>query len=74
MSLKASTGFVVAMPDYIGYGAIGILEHPYEHRVSLASACNDMLLTIFEFLDAKEIEEIYLMDYSEGGYATLSTQ
>ena len=37
MSLKASTGFVVAMPDYMGYGAIGILEHPYEHRVSLAS-------------------------------------
>lgn len=56
------------------FGAIGTLENPYEHRVSLASACNDMLLTILEFLEAKEIEEIYLMGYSEGGYATLSTQ
>ena len=36
--------------------------------------CNDMLLAILEFLEAKEIEEIYLMGYSEGGYATLSTQ
>ncbi len=74
MSLMASTGFVVAMPDYIGYGASGTLEHPYEHRVSLAAACNDMLLATLEFLETKEIEEIYLMGYSEGGYATLSTQ
>ena len=28
--------------------------------------CNDMLLAILEFLEAKEIEEIYLMGYSEG--------
>ena len=40
----------------------------------MAAACNDMLLATLEFLETKEIEEIYLMGYYEGGYATLSTQ
>lgn len=75
MAIFASTGFIVTMPDYIGYGASSALPHPYEHRASLARACNDMLLATLEFLEEKkEIESIYLMGYSEVGYATLSTQ
>ncbi|MPR33584.1 alpha/beta hydrolase family protein [Salmonirosea aquatica] len=77
-SLFGAMGYIIAYPDYIGYGASKDLPHPYEHRASLASASLDMLRAAKEFLkkqtDVKWDERLYLAGYSEGGFATLSLQ
>lgn len=77
-SLFGSMGYIIAYPDYIGYGASDNLPHPYEHRASLASASLDMLRAAKEFLkeqtDVKWDEKLYVAGYSEGGFATMSLQ
>lgn len=72
----ATHGYIVACPDYIGYGESSQVSHPYEHRQSLARATVDMLKASREFLGAKAAwnNELFLSGYSEGGYATLATQ
>jgi len=77
MAIFAATGMVVSMPDYLGYGASSDLPHPYEHGKSLATASHDMLKAVEEFLEVEKIkknDKLYLMGYSEGGYATLALQ
>lgn len=75
-ALFGSMGYIIAYPDYIGYGASKDLPHPYEHRASLASASLDMLRAAKEFLkgqtEVKWDEKLYIAGYSEGGYATMS--
>ena len=77
-ALFGAMGYIIAYPDYIGYGASKDLPHPYEHRASLASASLDMLRATKEFLkkqsEVKWDERLYLAGYSEGGFATLSLQ
>ncbi|MCF0073720.1 lipase family protein [Dyadobacter sp. CY261] len=77
-SIFGSMGYIIAYPDYIGYGASKDLPHPYEHRASLASASLDMLRAAKEFLkgqtEVKWDEKLYVAGYSEGGYATMSLQ
>lgn len=77
-SLFGSMGYIIAYPDYIGYGASKDVPHPYEHRASLASASLDMLRAAKEFLkDQKDVEwdkKLYVAGYSEGGFATMSLQ
>ena len=73
----ATHGYIVACPDYIGYGAADGLPHDYEHRQTLAQATVDMLLATGEFLKQKSIgwnSQVFLTGYSEGGYASLSAQ
>lgn len=76
-SLFASQGYIVAAPDYIGYGASKGVPHPYEHQRSLATASLDMLRATREFLSDKGInwdERLFMAGYSEGGYATMALQ
>lgn len=77
-SLFGALGYIIAYPDYIGYGASKDLPHPYEHRASLASASLDMLRAAKEFLknqnEVKWDDRLYVAGYSEGGFATLSLQ
>ncbi len=77
-ALFGAMGYIIAYPDYIGYGASKDLPHPYEHRASLASASLDMLRAAKEFLknqnEVKWDDRLYLAGYSEGGFATLSLQ
>jgi pimeloyl-ACP methyl ester carboxylesterase len=77
-SLFGSMGYIIAYPDYIGYGASKDYPHPYEHKASLASASLDMLRAAKEFLkgqsDVKWDNKLYVAGYSEGGYATMSLQ
>ena len=73
----ATHGYIVACPDYIGYGAAGHLPHDYEYGRTLARATVDMLLATKEFLAKKGTgwnKQVFLAGYSEGGYATLSAQ
>lgn len=76
-SVFSSIGYIIAAPDYIGYGASEHLPHPYEHRESLAIASFDMLRAAREFMEQKKIgwdKRLFLAGYSEGGFATLSLQ
>lgn len=73
----ATNGYIVACPDYIGYGEANKVPHDYEHRQTLAQATVDMLLATKEFLSRKGIDwnkQVFLTGYSEGGYASLSAQ
>jgi pimeloyl-ACP methyl ester carboxylesterase len=73
----ASTGFIIAMPDYLGYGESKSYPHPYEHAKGLSQANADFLLAVKEFIKAEKINwnnNLLLAGYSEGGYATLATQ
>ncbi|HOP03763.1 MAG TPA: lipase family protein [Tenuifilaceae bacterium] len=73
----ASTGFIIALPDYIGYGESKSIPHPYEHRASLATSCRDMIRATYEFFKVQKIEQpsqqLFLSGYSEGGFATMAT-
>lgn len=74
-SFFASTGVIVAMPDYIGYGTSKNLPHPYEHRTTAASSTVDMLLAVKEYLAQENIntnDNLLLAGYSQGGYTTMS--
>ena len=77
-SLFGSLGYIIAYPDYIGYGTSKDYPHPYEHRASLASASLDMLRASKEFLkdhaEVKWDQKLYVAGYSEGGYATMCLQ
>lgn len=76
-SLFAALGYIIAYPDYIGYGASNTVPHPYEHRASLASASLDMIRASKEFMREQKIswdERLYIAGYSAGGYATMSLQ
>lgn len=73
----ATHGYIVACPDYIGYGQSGQVAHPYEHAQTLAQATVDMLLATRELLTGQRVpftKQVFLAGYSEGGYATLSAQ
>lgn len=74
-SLFSSAGYIVALPDYIGYGASASLPHTYEHRAGLATTSLDMLRASREFLEQNKTnwdKRLYITGYSEGGYATMS--
>jgi Secretory lipase len=76
-SFLASTGMLIAMPDYVGYGASETSEHPYEHAEGLAEPSVDFLRAIKEFFKAENINwnnKLLLAGYSEGGYATMAIQ
>ena len=73
----ATHGYIVACPDYVGYGDADKVPHDYEHGHSLARATVDMLLATKEFLAKRNTpwnEQVFLTGYSEGGYASLSAQ
>lgn len=76
-SVFASQGYIIAAPDYIGYGASKDLPHPYEQRNGLATASLDMLRAAREFLADNRVnwdKRLFLAGYSEGGYATMALQ
>lgn len=69
-------GYIVVMPDYIGFGDSRQTQHLYQEKASLAAACVDMLKAAKEFAEEKDLEtrkEIRLLGYSEGGYAAMAT-
>lgn len=76
-SVFASQGYIIAAPDYIGYGASKDLPHTYEHRNGIATASLDMLRAAREFLSSQRINwdnRLFIAGYSEGGYATMALQ
>lgn len=75
--VMASTGFLSALPDYVGYGESKAEPHPYEHAEGLALPVADFLLALKEHFAEEGIawnQNILLAGYSAGGYATLAAQ
>lgn len=73
---SASTGYAVCVPDYLGLGSSPGL-HPFLHARSLATTVIDMLRATKRACIEKGISpdgQLFLMGYSEGGYATMAAQ
>ena len=76
-SFFGSNGYIIACPDYIGYGASKSIIHPYEHRESLAQASLDMVRASSEFVareNANWNKKLMITGYSQGGFATMALQ
>ncbi|MDH5398353.1 MAG: lipase family protein [Cyclobacteriaceae bacterium] len=71
----ASLGYIIAIPDYIGFGESSDILHPYYHQGYTAGAVVDMLKGVEEFVDLEKMNfngDLFLAGYSEGGYATMA--
>ena len=72
----ASAGYIIALPDFLGYGSSSHIDHPYEHGETLATASLDMLRAVREFDltndNYQADDRLFLTGYSEGGYATMA--
>ncbi len=76
-ALLAATGFIVALPDYLGYGDSKQVAHPYEMKDGLSASNVDFLRAVKEFIAAEKInwnKNLLLGGYSQGGYATMAMQ
>lgn len=74
-TLFASNRYIVACPDYIGFGESKNVPHPYLHRQTQASASLDMLRAARDFVGQNGIRwdgKVFLAGYSQGGHATMS--
>lgn len=72
----ASTGYIFAFPDYIGFGASANIVPPYHHAEYCARAAIDLMKATKELALEEGFvfnEEVFLAGYSEGGYATMAT-
>lgn len=78
-AVLAGLGYIVVMPDYLGYGESANTMHPYLHAATLASSSVDMNRAARIFLatsgkNASMNGQLFLTGYSEGGYATMAAQ
>jgi hypothetical protein len=72
-ALMASAGYVVVMPDYVGFGDCTAFDHPYVHR-SLGNSVAGIVGRATGILGSGLVRwngEVFLTGYSEGGYATM---
>ena len=71
----ATSGYVVAMPDFLGLGdAPGL--HPYLHARTQATATIDMLRATRQLsgeIGFNMNEQLFLVGYSQGGHAAMGT-
>ncbi len=74
-SALASTGFITAVPDMIGFGESQEIFHPYYIEDATANAVVDLLRAAAVLAAEKGIEydhRVLLAGYSQGGYSTLA--
>ncbi len=74
--IAASMGYLTIVPDYLGFGISSVM-HPYIHAESLTPSVIDFIRACKSYSTNNQISlngKLFLMGYSEGGYATLATQ
>ncbi|KJF43192.1 alpha/beta hydrolase family protein [Draconibacterium sediminis] len=78
LKMMGSTGFIISLPDYLGFGESDDMFHPYLHQESTVQTVTDMLEAVREFIDDKDgislNDDLYLAGYSQGGWATMQVQ
>ncbi len=75
----ASMGFVVVIPDYIGFGNSEEQVHPYLIKDITVSSVRDMLSAVLEYPERATFNitlnnDLYLMGYSQGAWAGVAVQ
>lgn len=73
----ASQGYVVVMPDYLGYGDSTLPYHPYLDAQSMGDVAIDALRAGRAFLKARSVADsgkLFLTGYSQGGHSAMATQ
>lgn len=73
----ASTGFVVSLPDYLGFGVTQDMYHPYLNADATVPVVVDMLRAVEELGELRGFSvnnDLYLTGYSMGGWATMQVQ
>jgi len=74
----ASMGYIMLIPDYLGFGESEQMLHPYLHKKSTVESIENLVVAVSEMMTDNLItvqwnNNLYLMGYSQGGWATLST-
>jgi len=72
--VMAASGYATALPDYLGLGD-SLLQHPYHHAASEATASVDMLRAARAFCVSQGAAlngQVFLVGYSHGGHATMA--
>lgn len=77
LQMLASLGYIVIIPDYLGFGASAQLPHPYLHKSSTVESITDMYRAVKELVSAGELNkklngDLFLTGYSQGGWASLA--
>lgn len=76
MTYLASTGMVIVIADYIGFGASSAEFHPYMHKQYTVNAVLDMIRASIEFVKiekpCKINDQLFMFGYSQGGGATVA--
>lgn len=76
--LLATKGYMVIVPDYIGYGVTKDKVHPYLQADLTAANVIDMLFAVMPWAKAQNLplatDHILLLGYSQGGATTLHVQ
>ncbi len=75
----AAMGYIVVIPDYIGFGASSNLPHPYLYAKSSNQCILDFIratkeLCLKDEIVAKSTKDLFIFGYSQGGWATLGLQ
>jgi pimeloyl-ACP methyl ester carboxylesterase len=71
----ASSGFITIVPDMIGFGASKDIFHPYYVEEPIAAAIVDNIRAAEDLAEDNDIsfnQKLFLVGYSEGGYATMA--
>lgn len=79
LEFVASTGFIISIPDYLGFGVTDDMFHPYLHKESTVQSVLDMLRAVDEMITNYDLntsiaDELYITGYSQGGWATMQVQ
>ncbi len=78
LEFVASTGFIISLPDYLGFGASDQMFHPYLDKESTVQTVIDMLRAVKELLNnylyVDMSNDLYITGYSQGGWATMQLQ
>ncbi len=74
----ASMGYIMLIPDYLGFGESEQMPHPYLHKESTVASIENFVVAASEMMDNDLItikwnNDLLLMGYSQGGWSTLST-
>ena len=72
---SSANGWMLVMPDYLGYGDNLLNLHPYVDAPTIASASIDALIAAKELAQQLAVpinRQLFLAGYSEGGFSTMA--
>lgn len=71
----ASSGYMLLIPDFIGFGSSKEVLHPYYEAETTGRSIIDMVKAATEFARSEHVAfdgRLFLAGYSEGGFATMA--